>query len=149
MAGCDYHHLGASDAGVDSSTFVSPELGPVPCPLADHSMSESSVNYDDSYNQTSCQPSQHSNYGSSSQPQHEASSPQQQQQPSSSSNGDFLNQIKSLLAAAGAFERRPVSESNAISCVESDVTASTNQSDASLCEDEEGEERRGLCSKKQ
>ena len=68
-SGCDYHHFGASDVGVDSSTYESsPELGPVPCPLANPSVSESSVNYDESYNQTSCQPSQHSNYESSSQP---------------------------------------------------------------------------------
>eukprot|EP00956_Cyclotella_meneghiniana_P015435 scaffold23667_cov71-Cyclotella_meneghiniana.AAC.3 len=148
-SGCDYHHLGASDVGVDSSTYESsPELGPVPCPLANPSVSESSVNYDEFYNQTSCQPLQHSNYESSSQPQHEASL-QKQQQPSSSSNGDFLHQIESLLAAAGAFERRPVSEINAVSCAESDVTASTNHSDTSLCEDEEEEEGRGQCSKKQ
>mmetsp|Transcript_17015 Transcript_17015/g.35503 ORF Transcript_17015/g.35503 Transcript_17015/m.35503 type:complete len:347 (+) Transcript_17015:1672-2712(+) len=53
--------------------------------------------------------------------------------------GDFLNQIESLLAAAGAFEkRRSLGEINAVSCAESDVTTSTNQSEHnSLCEEDD------------
>jgi hypothetical protein len=55
------------------------------------------------------------------------------------SKGDFLNQIESLLAAAGSFQRNGVEcEINAITCAESDVTASTSQSDHnSLCEEED------------
>ncbi len=56
--------------------------------------------------------------------------------------GDFINQIESLLAAAGAFQNRSAEcEITAISCAESDVTASTNHSDHdhnSFCEEEEG-----------
>jgi hypothetical protein len=50
--------------------------------------------------------------------------------------GDFLNQIESLLAAAGSFNSKPIQcEMNAISCAESDVTASTHHSDqGSFCE---------------
>ncbi len=53
--------------------------------------------------------------------------------------GDFLNQIESLLAAAGAFEkRRSLGEINAVSCAESDVTTSTNHSEHnSLCEEDD------------
>jgi len=53
--------------------------------------------------------------------------------------GDFLNQIESLLAAAGSFQKKSVEcEINAISCAESDVTASTNHSDHhSICDEEE------------
>lgn len=53
--------------------------------------------------------------------------------------GDFLNQINSLLAAAGSFQKKSIEcEINAISCAESDVTASTNHSDhASFCEEED------------
>jgi hypothetical protein len=53
--------------------------------------------------------------------------------------GDFLNQIESLLAAAGSFQKKSSEcEINAISCAESDVTASTNHSDHhSLCEEED------------
>ena len=53
--------------------------------------------------------------------------------------GDFLNQIESLLAAAGSFQKKGVEcEINAISCAESDVTASTNHSDHnSFCEEED------------
>ena len=43
--------------------------------------------------------------------------------------GDFQNQIESLLAAGSAFRKREMCEINAISCAESDVTASTNHSD--------------------
>lgn len=53
--------------------------------------------------------------------------------------GDFQNQIESLLAAAGSFQKKSVEcEINAISCAESDVTASTNHSDHnSFCEEED------------
>eukprot|EP00581_Thalassiosira_minuscula_P006897 CAMPEP_0183702712 /NCGR_PEP_ID=MMETSP0737-20130205/727_1 /TAXON_ID=385413 /ORGANISM="Thalassiosira miniscula, Strain CCMP1093" /LENGTH=453 /DNA_ID=CAMNT_0025929369 /DNA_START=122 /DNA_END=1483 /DNA_ORIENTATION=+ len=53
--------------------------------------------------------------------------------------GDFLNQIESLLAAAGSFQKKSVEcEINAISCAESDVTASTNHSDHhSICDEED------------
>lgn len=53
--------------------------------------------------------------------------------------GDFLNQIESLLAAAGSFQKKSVQcEINAISCAESDVTASTNHSDHnSLCDEDD------------
>ena len=53
--------------------------------------------------------------------------------------GDFLNQIESLLAAAGAFgKRRSLGEINAVSCAESDVTLSTNHSEHnSLCEEDD------------
>lgn len=55
------------------------------------------------------------------------------------SKGDFLNQIESLLAAAGSFQRNGVEcEINAITCAESDVTASTSQSDHnSFCEEDD------------
>eukprot|EP00571_Detonula_confervacea_P011358 CAMPEP_0172301008 /NCGR_PEP_ID=MMETSP1058-20130122/2992_1 /TAXON_ID=83371 /ORGANISM="Detonula confervacea, Strain CCMP 353" /LENGTH=468 /DNA_ID=CAMNT_0013010993 /DNA_START=72 /DNA_END=1478 /DNA_ORIENTATION=+ len=54
--------------------------------------------------------------------------------------GDFLNQIESLLAAAGSFQKKSLQcEINAISCAESDVTASTsNHSDHNgFCEEED------------
>jgi len=53
--------------------------------------------------------------------------------------GDFLNQIESLLAAAGSFQKKRVEcEMNAISCAESDVTSSINHSDHnSSCEEED------------
>lgn len=53
--------------------------------------------------------------------------------------GDFQNQIESLLAAAGSFQKKSSQcEINAISCAESDVTASTNHSDHnSFCEDDD------------
>jgi len=55
--------------------------------------------------------------------------------------GDFLNQIESLLAAAGSFQRKSVEcEINAISCAESDVTASTNHSDHNSFGEEEEED---------
>ncbi len=58
--------------------------------------------------------------------------------------GDFLNQIESLLAAAGSFQRNDgvvECEINAITCAESDVTASTSRSDhRSLCEEEEDDD---------
>lgn len=58
--------------------------------------------------------------------------------------GDFINQIESLIAAAGTFHKRSAEcEITAISCAESDVTASTNHSDhdhISFCEEEEEEE---------
>jgi len=56
--------------------------------------------------------------------------------------GDFQNQIESLLAAAGSFQKKGVEcEINAISCAESDVTASTNHSDHnSFCEEEEDDQ---------
>ncbi|KAL9179331.1 hypothetical protein ACHAXT_008621 [Thalassiosira profunda] len=50
--------------------------------------------------------------------------------------GDFLNQIESLLAAAGSFQRKSQCEINAISCAESDVTASHSGRD-SYCEEED------------
>lgn len=58
-----------------------------------------------------------------------------QQQP----KGDFLNQIESLLAAAVSFQKPNVQcEINAISCAESDVTASTaNHSDHNSFGDED------------
>jgi hypothetical protein len=83
---------------------VSPDLGPVVCPLAPASAPLSALQ------------------DASSQPLQQHEPPQQQP---SSSRGDFLNQIESLLAAATSFEKRPLSEINAISCAESDVTAST------------------------
>lgn len=60
--------------------------------------------------------------------------------------GDFLNQIKSLLAAAGSFQKKSAEcEINAISCAESDVTASTsNHSDhISFCEEEDDDQLSG------
>ncbi|KAL3815963.1 hypothetical protein ACHAXA_003584 [Cyclostephanos tholiformis] len=63
-----------------------------------------------------------------------------------SKKGDFLNQIESLLAAAGSFQRNGgvvECEINAITCAESDVTASTSRSDHnSLCEEEYEEDDR-------
>lgn len=54
------------------------------------------------------------------------------------SKGDFLNQIECLLAAAGSFKKRSAEcEINAISCAESDVTASTNHSDRNSFGEEE------------
>lgn len=59
--------------------------------------------------------------------------------------GDFINQIESLIAAAGHFQRRSTEcEITAISCAESDVTASTNHSDHdhnSFGEEEEDEDQ--------
>lgn len=56
--------------------------------------------------------------------------------------GDFLNQIESLLAAAGSFQKKSIQcEINAISCAESDVTASTNHSDhTSFGEDDDDDD---------
>ncbi len=56
--------------------------------------------------------------------------------------GDFFNQIESLIAAAGTFQKRSVEcEITAISCAESDVTASTtNHSDHNSFGEEEEEE---------
>jgi len=52
--------------------------------------------------------------------------------------GDFLNEIESLLAAAGSFQKKSVEcEINAISCSESEVTALTNHSDHNTFCDEE------------
>ncbi|KAL3803108.1 hypothetical protein ACHAW5_001972 [Stephanodiscus triporus] len=67
------------------------------------------------------------------------------------SKGDFFNQIESLLAAAGSFQRNSVEcEINAITCAESDVTASTSQSDHnSLCEEEDDHGCELLASKRQ
>jgi hypothetical protein len=104
---------------------VSPDLGPVACPLAPVSAPLSA-------------PLSALQDASSSQPLQQHEPPQQQP---SSSRGDFLNQIESLLAAATAFEKRPLGEINAISCAESDVTASTNNSEHNslCCEEEEME----------
>ena len=103
---------------------VSPDLGPVVYPLAPVSAPLSALQ------DASSQPLQ----------QHEPL----QQQPSSS-RGDFLNQIESLLAAATAFEKRPLDEINAISCAESDATASTNNSEHnSLCFEEEETEKEDI-----
>jgi uncharacterized protein YggL (DUF469 family) len=56
--------------------------------------------------------------------------------------GDFFNQIESLIAAAGTFQKRSAEcEITAISCAESDVTASTtNHSDHNSFGEEEEEE---------
>ena len=108
-----------------SSLLVSPEFGPVASPSSDPVANPlSSWQYSSNAKQESTE----------------------QEDPS---RGDFLNQIESLLAAAGAFEKRSASEINAISCAESDVTASTNNSehDGSLCEEEEEEEHH-VCKKK-
>lgn len=70
------------------------------------------------------------------------------------SKGDFLNQIESLLAAAGSFQRSVTTtcEINAITCAESDVTASSHdgQSDHnSFCEvDDHGQEMSAHLSKR-
>ena len=59
------------------------------------------------------------------------------------SKGDFVNQIESLLAAAGTFQKRGVviCENNAqLSYAESDVTASMEHSDHNSFEDEEEED---------
>lgn len=59
--------------------------------------------------------------------------------------GDFLNQIESLLAAAGSFQKKSVQcEINAISCAESDVTASTNHSDNNGFGEEEDDQSHEL-----
>jgi len=52
------------------------------------------------------------------------------------SKGDFMDQINSLLAAAGSFQRVEC-EINAISCAESDASASSTALNDSLCEDDE------------
>jgi len=57
--------------------------------------------------------------------------------------GDFQNQIESLLAAAGSFHKKSVEcEMNAISCAESDVTASTNHSNHNSIYEEEDDQNR-------
>jgi hypothetical protein len=54
----------------------------------------------------------------------------EEEEDSPKTKGDFINQIESLIAAAGHFQRRSTEcEITAISCAESDVTASTNHSD--------------------
>lgn len=59
----------------------------------------------------------------------------------SQTKGDFLNQIESLLAAAGSFQKKSVEcETNAISCAESDVTASTSHSDHNSLGEEEDDQ---------
>ena len=117
----------SSDA-TSSSHAISPDLRPAPTPFAApvHAPISSS--------------SQHSYVQESSSHQPQAPPPE------SNTRGDFRNQIESLLAAAGAFERPTIGEINAISCAESDVTASTNNSEHnSLCE----EDAIGHCCKKQ
>lgn len=55
--------------------------------------------------------------------------------------GDFRNQVESLLAAAGSFQKKSVQcRINAISCAESDVSASTNRSDHNSLEEEEDDQ---------
>jgi hypothetical protein len=116
-------------SGVSSTSLshaISPDLGPAPTPSSAPIAASLYASSASSYAETSCQ---------------RAPQMPPQEQPSSS-KGDFLNQIESLLAAAGAFEKqRSVGEINAISCAESDVTASTNNSTHnSLCGDDEEEE---------
>lgn len=53
------------------------------------------------------------------------------------SKGDFMDQINSLLAAAGSFQLRQRCEINAISCAESDVSASSTALNGSLSEEDE------------
>lgn len=111
-----------SNTSATSSCVVSPEYGPVESPLL-----EEDTPVADPLSHYHEEPAQHE---LQSQLKSESSSDP------SSSRGDFLNQIESLLAAAGAFEKRS-GEINAISCAESDVTASTNNSEHnSLCGEE-------------
>ena len=61
---------------------------------------------------------------------------------SSQVKGDFFNQIESLIAAAGTFQKRRTEfEITAISCAESDVTASTNHSDHNSFGEEDEEDQ--------
>lgn len=115
-------HVDKINGNMGTSQAVSPDFDPMPTPT-DAAPCPASL----------YAPTQH-NYTA------ELRKPQPQQLPlAQSSKGDFQNQIESLLAAAGAFERqRSVGEINAISCAESDVTASTNNSEHnSLCGEEE------------
>merc|ERR1711957_799349 len=58
--------------------------------------------------------------------------------------GDFLHQIESLLAAAGSFQRSGAElELNAISCAESELTASTDHSDRNSSGEEDNHYRPG------
>ena len=102
---------GTSAAAISFPPAISPELAPLSAPSSS----------------TAADTTRHP-------PAHESN---ENEQPST--KGDFLNQIESLLAAAGSFQKkRSQCEINAISCAESDVTASTNHSDHhSLCEEED------------
>jgi hypothetical protein len=125
-------NMTSSSSTSSLSHAISPELGPSPSPAA-------------APLPASLYASAQSSCAEPSRPQTQAAQqmpPQAPEQQPSSSKGDFLNQIESLLAAAGAFEKqRSVGEINAISCAESDVTASTNNSEHnSLCGDEDEEE---------
>jgi hypothetical protein len=131
------------DSASSSSLMVSPEFGPVPPPSSAPSMEEydyETNNNDDNAHYSSRQ------YNNATASTSSAAAMPPSEDPS---RGDFLNQIESLLAAAGAFEKRSVGgEINAISCAESDVTASTenNSVHGSLCEEEE-EEVEHVCKK--
>ena len=136
----------ASGGAVSSSSLlhsVSPEFGPATCPLAAPASAPLAQDSLYSYNAepSSIDPTSgtHAELSYSSTTSHPPSQPPPQAATasgtttttdSSSSRGDFLHQIESLLAAAGAFEKQPGRDNiNAISCAESDVTASTNNSE--------------------
>ncbi|KAL7477651.1 hypothetical protein ACHAW6_003450 [Cyclotella cf. meneghiniana] len=116
-------HVDKINGNMGTSQAVSPDLDPAPHPAT--APCPASLYAPTPHNYTAEQ--------IKSQP------PELPQSQAHSSKGDFRNQIESLLAAAGAFERqRSVGEINAISCAESDVTASTNNSEHnSLCGEED------------
>ena len=119
------HFIKLNEAQPDETSHpqvISPELGPISVPSSVHG------SCNDVQNQGCIQ----NDDGLSENQPIENLAPQQ-------TKGDFLNQIESLLAAAGAFEkRRSLGEINAVSCAESDVTASPNHSgNNSLFEEDE------------
>lgn len=114
----DQPPVASSSASTSHLPAISPELGPLSPPVAAPAAASLSASHEE--------PTDH--------PSNQPTPPE--------TKGDFLNQIESLLAAAGTFEkRRSVCEINSISCAESDVTASTNHSEHnSLCEEEDEHE---------
>eukprot|EP00804_Cyclotella_cryptica_P026442 CCRYP_008110-RA/>CCRYP_008110-RA protein AED:0.15 eAED:0.15 QI:111/1/1/1/0.5/0.33/3/816/468 len=118
-------HVDKINGNMTTSQAVSPDLDPAP------------ISVDVACTASLYSPTQHTYNAEIAKPQ----PPQFPLSQGQSSKGDFRNQIESLLAAAGAFERqRSVGEINAISCAESDVTASTNNSEHnSLCGEEDEE----------
>ena len=129
--------VGAVSSSSSLLQTVSPDFGPVDCPLA--APASAPLAPESHYSYTAATATAAETSASS----HPSAPPPQASDTDTSSRGDFLHQINSLLAAAGAFEKRPGSDNiNAISCAESDVTASTNNSEHNSLsgEEEEAEE---------
>jgi hypothetical protein len=154
--------IGAVSSSSSLLHSVSPEFGPATGPLAAPAPAPLAQDPSYSYTESSSIPtSAHAelSYSSTTTSHRPPSQPQASSAGTtdSSSRGDFLHQIESLLAAAGAFEKQPGRDNiNAISCAESDVTASTNNSehnslsgeDLELLDREEEEEEEHCCKKR-